>query len=163
MGGILEKISSYNIFNYLLPGVIFAASVNQFSSYSIIQDDTIIGLFLYYFIGLVISRFGSLLLEPLLKKVGFLTYVQYSAFVEVSKTDQKLETLSEINNMYRTFVALFICLMIFMVLDAVVGWYPIVGAWLPWLSIAALFTLFLYSWKKQISYIVSRVEAAGKD
>lgn len=162
MSDILNKISSYNIFNYLLPGVVFAVATDQLTSYSVIQDDTLIGLFLYYFIGLVISRFGSLLLEPLLKKVGFLHYVKYSSFVEASATDNKLEMLSEVNNMYRTFVSLFMCLIIFIAFEKSANWWPILNSWAPYLSILVLICVFLYSWKKQSNYIVSRVEAVRK-
>ncbi len=162
MGDILGKISSYNILNYLLPGVLFAAAADYFTVYSIIQEDTLIGLFLYYFIGLVISRLGSLLLEPLLKKVGFFTYVEHSHFVETSAADPKLETLSEISNMYRTLASLFLCLSAFIIFEKIVKLCPIVGLWAPYLSILALLSLFLYSWKKQISYITSRVATGQK-
>jgi hypothetical protein len=65
MKEILDKLSSYNLFNYLLPGIIFVVLASEITRYSFIHDDIVIGAFLYYFIGLVISRFGSLAIEPL--------------------------------------------------------------------------------------------------
>ena len=59
MSDILDKMSSYNIFNYLLPGTLFAGIGSKYSSYSLIQDDLVIGVFTYYFFGLVISRVGA--------------------------------------------------------------------------------------------------------
>ena len=38
MKEIIEKISSYNIFNYLLPGIIFVCISKEFTDYSFIQD-----------------------------------------------------------------------------------------------------------------------------
>jgi hypothetical protein len=69
MKDLIEKLSSYNLFNYLFPGVIFAVISEKMTSYSFLQDDIIVGVFVYYFIGLVVSRFGSLFLEPVLKKI----------------------------------------------------------------------------------------------
>ena len=77
MKDLLEKLSSYNIFNYLLPGVVFVAISSSLTGYSLIQDDIVIGVFLYYFIGLVISRIGSILVEPVLKGLGFLHFSEY--------------------------------------------------------------------------------------
>ena len=70
------------------------------------RADTLVAVFAYYFMGLVISRIGSLMIEPTLKKVGFLKSADYSKFVLASKTDNKLDVLSETNNMYRTLCAL---------------------------------------------------------
>ena len=67
MKDLLDKLSSYNLFNYLFPGVLFAAFGDRLTSYSLLIDDIMIGFFIYYFIGLVISRLGSLFLEPLLR------------------------------------------------------------------------------------------------
>ena len=90
MNEILNKISSYNIFNYLLPGTLFAAIGDALTSYRFIQDDIIIGLFLYYFLGLVISRVGSLFIEPILKKTKFVRFADYRRYVSASQADQKL-------------------------------------------------------------------------
>src|SRR3989344_7954495 len=103
MKDILDKITSYNLFNYLLPGVLFVAILDKFTSYSLTQENLLIGAFVYYFIGLVISRFGSLIVEPFLKSVSFLKFADYVDFVSASKIDSKIEDFSEVNNMYRTF------------------------------------------------------------
>src|SRR5690349_3259436 len=110
MKELLDKISSYNVFNYLFPGILFAVILDKFTQYSLIQDDLLRGAFVYYFVGLVISRVGSLVIEPFLKKISFLKFADYGAFVQAEKTDPKIETLSEVNNMYRTLVAMLVSL-----------------------------------------------------
>mgnify|MGYP003490907514 CR=1 FL=1 len=65
MEKLLEKLTSYNLFNYLFPGIIFSVLLEKTTSYSIIQDDIIIEAFLAYFIGLLISRISSLIIEPI--------------------------------------------------------------------------------------------------
>ena len=78
MKELLDKLSSYNIFNYLFPGVLFVVFLSKVSNYDLIQKDIITGAFLYYFIGLVISRVGSLFIEPFLKRIKFLKFSDYS-------------------------------------------------------------------------------------
>ncbi len=87
MDEIFKKISSYNLFNYLLPGIIFALLIQNFIGYKIIQKDIILGLFLYYFVGLVISRVGSLVVGPFLKWINFLNFSDYHDYMEACKLD----------------------------------------------------------------------------
>jgi len=109
MKDLLDKLSSYNIFNYLLPGILFAVFVDDMTSFHILQNDIVVGVFVYYFFGSVISRIGSLLIEPLLRKWGFVKFAPYEDFVRVSKADPNIEILSEANNMYRTICSLMLC------------------------------------------------------
>ena len=67
MKELLDKLSSYNIFNYLLPGILFSVLASKTTELNLIQIDIILGVFVYYFIGLIISRIGSLIIEPILK------------------------------------------------------------------------------------------------
>jgi len=110
MNELLNKLSSYNLFNYLFPGIVFAFIADKVTGYKFIQQNIIYGLFLYYFTGLVISRFGSLVIEPILRKLSFLRFADYKDFVAACKKDDKLETLLEVNNTYRTLCSLFMLL-----------------------------------------------------
>ena len=94
MKDLLDKISSYNLFNYLLPGILFVCISKYLTDYNFIQDNDFIGAFLYYFIGMVISRFGSLFVEPILKRISFLKFADYKSFVSASKKDDKIELFS---------------------------------------------------------------------
>ena len=159
MKDLLDKLSSYNIFNNLLPGIVFVAFAEMFLRRSFVQENLVVGVFLYYFIGLVIGRIGSLVFEPLLKMVSFLKFSNYNDFVSASKTDAKLEVLSEVNNMYRTFVALFATLLIARLYEAVEIVLPVLKQASPFIAIVAITVLFLISYRKQTSYITKRVEA----
>jgi hypothetical protein len=157
MKELLDKLSSYNIFNYLLPGIIFVILSKAFTSYSFVQQDVILGVFLYYFIGLVISRIGSLLIEPLLKHLKFLQFADYSDFISASQEDKKLELLSEANNMYRTFCALFSLILLLKGYDKISTSFPIVGQWGGTMMIVGLFAMFIFSYRKQTKYITQRI------
>jgi hypothetical protein len=158
MKEIFEKITSYNLFNYLLPGVLFVVILSKFTSYSFIQDNLITGAFVYYFIGLIISRFGSLVIEPILKKISFLKFAKYEDFVSASKKDPSIDAFSEINNMYRTFVAMFILVGLIRIYQIVEFKFSILAEWSPYILILLLFIMFILSYKKQTDYIRKRIK-----
>jgi len=159
MKELLDKISSYNIFNYLLPGVIFSYIVTSTCEYNLVQKDLIAGAFIYYFVGLIISRFGSLIIEPLLKRTSFLKFADYKDFVEASKKDEKIDIISESNNMYRTLLSM----MILIGLLQVYKYLEIVWIGLEKYShiilILLLIVMFLFSYRKQSNYITKRINA----
>lgn len=159
MKGLLDKISSYNLFNYLFPGILFAVISNKFTSYSLLQDNLIVGAFIYYFIGLVISRFGSLVIEPLLKRISFLKFADYKEFISASKKDDKLELLSEINNMYRALFSVFILLPLLKLYELIEFIFPILKYWNTYILVVLLLVLFLLSYRKQTNYITKRIKS----
>ena len=158
MKEFFDKLSSYNLFNYLLPGILFVVIADNVTTHSFVQKDILLGVFLYYFIGLVISRIGSLAVEPILKSVKFLRFKAYPDFVKASKEDPKIELLSEVNNMYRTITGLFVCLLLLIIYDAVSirwGWFSHHS---NVIALFVLMTLFLFSYRKQCEYISKRID-----
>jgi hypothetical protein len=162
MTEILDKLTSYNLFNYLLPGTLFAVIADKGTTYSFVQDDLVVGAFFYYFIGLVISRIGSLFIEPLLKKIGFLKFSDYKDFLHVSKLDNKIEELSESNNMYRTLCSLFFVLTMLFFYQVLSKNCVFLQQYESYLLVVMLFLLFLFSYRKQTNYIRSRIETSKK-
>lgn len=158
MKDLLDKLTSYNIFNYLLPGVLFAIFVDGLTSLKVLQKDLVVGVFLYYFLGSVVSRIGSLLVEPILLKMKFVQFAPYAAFVKAIKVDAKIEVLSEQNNMYRTFIALFISVAAVTVYDRASLALPILHVVAPYVCIAGFLVLYLFSYQKQTAYVKQRVE-----
>ncbi len=156
---VLDKITTYNIFNYLLPGILFVYLTKEITSYNLIQENNLIGAFLYYFIGMIVSRFGSLFIEPMLKKVRFLKFSDYRSFIIASKKDIKIELLSEVNNTYRTILSMFILLIFEKIYLYIKQYYAIQHN--TTLIIIGLFiiTLFLFSYRKQTNFITKRIEA----
>lgn len=162
MNELLSKLSSYNLFNYLLPGIIFVVLSSEMTSHNLIQSNLLLGMFLYYFIGLVISRFGSLVVEPLLKWIGFLKFADYKNFVLVSKKDKKLELLSEVNNSYRTLCSLFALLLLLRVYEYFESTFPPLREWNSIILIILLIIMFLLSYRKQTTYVRKRIEVQGE-
>jgi len=158
MKEFLEKISSYNLFNYLLPGVIFVVLCKYFNALDLVQKDLLLGVFFYYFVGLIISRIGSLIIEPILKKINFVIFTPSKDFISASAKDSKLEMLSEANNMYRTFSSLFILIGFIKLYEFLSSKWPIVNQWISEVLIGCFIILFMFSFRKQTQYIKRRVE-----
>ena len=159
MKEIIDKISSYNIFNYLLPGILFVVLAKHLTTYNFIQEDTLIGAFLYYFVGMVVSRFGSIIIEPILKKASFLKFADYKHFVTASKKDVKIELLSEVNNTYRTIISMLILLMLLKFYKYLEVKFQITETTSFVILTLFMFIMFLFSYRKQTSYITKRIEA----
>lgn len=159
MQEILQKISSYNIFNYLLPGTIFAFATEAFTDITVVQSDLLIGLFLYYFIGLVISRVGSLIVGEVLKYFGFIRFSDYKDYVLAASTDETLPALSEVNNTLRTMCSLFLFIPAIIAYEKLAQSYPTFAQIAPYVILILIFVLFLFSYRKQTRYIRKRVNA----
>ncbi|EGR3000165.1 MULTISPECIES: hypothetical protein [Vibrio harveyi group] len=157
MKELLDKLSSYNLFNYLFPGIVYVAILEKVSSYSLIQKDIVIGVFLYYFIGLIISRIGSIIVEPILKKCHILNFADYGKYVTASKADPLIPILSEANNMYRTLCSMFFCLALTMLYEHVVPELSWLKTWWKEVLVFLILVLFVFSYKKQTDYITKRV------
>ena len=164
MKDLLDKLSSYDVFNYLFPGVLFAAAGTFLTSYSLLMDDVVVGVFVYYFYGLTISRVGSLVLKPLFKRSRFVRFEPYEDFVAASRVDADLKLLSERNNMYRTLSSMFVCLLLLCISDSAVLHELYVSSPVPVsVSVAFLsFLLFSFSYRKQTQYVASRVDQAKR-
>lgn len=159
MSELLSKLSSYNILNNLLPGVIFCTLLPTITEYSISNQDLLTLGFIYYFVGLTISRVSSITIEPLLKKFGFVKFVSYSSYNEALSKNPKLDILSETNNTYRSIIAVCFSLCMAKIYEIVATKCAISHQTDMALLIIVLSILFLYSYKKQTKYIVDNINS----
>lgn len=159
MNEYLNKISSYHLFNYLFSGVLFVVLADQLTTHSFLQKDVVTGFFLYYFIGLAISRIGSLVVEPILKKMSFIKFQNYSAYIKASRKDPKLEVLSEVNNMYRSLVAVCISIIGLKIYDLLRLKWNLVGNVEVCFLLLFLMFVFLWAYQKQTKHITERINS----
>lgn len=89
MEQIFDKISEYNIINYIFPGSVFALLIRKIGTINLIQEDMLLGIFFYYFIGLIISRIGSVIIEPIFRSLKIIIYRDYTLFLNASRRDKK--------------------------------------------------------------------------
>ena len=162
MNGVIEKLGSYQLLTNLLPGAFFTIAMKYFWGMSLPTDNIVEEILVYYFIGLVVSRIGSLAIEPLLKKFKMIQYTAYPSYVNAVKADQKIDTLSEMNNYLRSLVTCVILLPLmkaFQVMAIHWAWFSL--GW-KWILLAALILIFILSYRKHSSFIRNRVDIVNK-
>lgn len=163
MNDLISKLSSYHLFNYLVPGVVFGILARQMFPFSLGSHDVIASAFLAYFAGLVVSRFGSLVIEPILERFKFMDFWKYEEYFRYSKTDEHLLVLYEVSNMYRTFASLFALLLILKLYAIAEARWAHLKNWDATILIILLLIVFLFSYKKQTGYITKRIDAGKAD
>lgn len=159
---LLEKLSSYQILNYLIPGSVFCVLLKHLVGYDIIHFSMVENVIMCYFVGMVNSRLGSLILYPILKKTKFIKEAEYPDFVAAEKKDSKVTILSDINNVFRSFanvMLLLLCSLGIKNIDCISNF--VIGN-IDWIAIISLFILFLFSVRKQTKFVRNRVEANNK-
>ncbi|WP_132543108.1 hypothetical protein [Plasticicumulans lactativorans] len=157
MDKVIDKLSAYNIFTNLFPGVVYCFVATKLFGLSLVPEDLVVAAFLYYFCGMVISRVSSVVVEPLMSKSGFVTYADYGDYVAASNTDKFIGQLLETSNSYRSVVALVICLLGTGAWTEAVTRWSAFGAVSHYVLLAALLVLFSFAFRKQTQYITKRV------
>ena len=81
MEAFLSKVSEYNLFNYLLPGAVFVYLMDMFGDAHLLHENVLINIFMLYFVGMVMSRVGSLVIEPILLKIKFIAVFTVASII----------------------------------------------------------------------------------
>ncbi|MBR0492069.1 MAG: hypothetical protein IJJ82_08555 [Clostridia bacterium] len=154
MEKIIEKMEIYHFINHFLPGAVFVAIFNKIYENDFLDSNIIIAIIEYYFIGLVLSRIGSVVFQPVLRKIKIIKHADYNNYIKASKEDEKIDILQREANQYRTYIATFAILAIIQSYICIVD--NTFAASL--ILFIGLTILFIFAYKKQISFIVERVE-----
>lgn len=158
MDKLIEKISSYNVLNNILPGAVFCFLLKVFLKIDILNDGIIEKLFIYYFVGMITSRIGSIIVEPVLIKIKFVIFSPYKDFIIASAKDEKVNVLLETNNTYRTMLSmclLFLITKIYILFEKNFNWLT---KYTGVIVVVFLLIIFTFSYKKQTDYISKRVK-----
>ena len=158
MDDFFSKLESYDIFNSFLPGIVIVT----YAKYAIplhLDLNSIEEIALALFLGVVINRLGSLIIEPIYIKLHLIKKVGYTFFVKAEKQDPKIKILLALCNMYRSLVAMVITTILYDGIRLAQGNNCIVNLAIELL----LLIIFTFSYKKQWGYIVKRIEFATKE
>lgn len=159
MDRLVEKIGSYNIFNNLLPGIIFYSLVSHFTKLTLITGELIYDAFLIYFYGVLISRFGSLVIEPILKALKLIKPVQFEEYCVASKNNTHLAVLTEVSNTYRSLVAALVLFGITYLFETLFGYSEFTSELVIAIVLIGVITLLIFSFRKQTNYIKCLVKS----
>lgn len=158
---LVEKLSHYNFVTNIVPGTVLCIILKYLIGYDLFVTDNwyLMGI-VFYFVGMICNRFGSLVIEPLLKKRAkkYFKFAPYKNYVEAEKKDHKIEILNRESNVFRSCISLCILSLVallFQFLSCCYGW---LNEWKSVIFIALVLLLFLFSYQKQITYVRRRVE-----
>ncbi|MDO4282252.1 MAG: hypothetical protein Q4D02_01330 [Clostridia bacterium] len=155
MEEFIKKIETYNIINYLLPGIIFTIIFTYLTEINILNDNAGIAIVEYYFIGLVLSRIGSIIIKPILKGCKIIDEEKYEDFIDKEVKDEKIPILVREGNQYRTFIATFVVLIIIEINNIIQGNHD---KWMTLITFITLIVLFILSYRKQLIFITKRIK-----
>ena len=105
---------------------------------------------------MTISRIGSLIISPIIRWTKLIKYVKYKDYVPASIKDNKIELLSEVNNMYRTFMTLFFVLLFAKLYFLIEAKFELSITTSKTLLIIGLTILYIFSYKKQTGFVKKR-------
>lgn len=94
MSELLSKISSYNLYNYLLVGFVYNMLLCHYTQLGYVDESILKTLIVCYVMGLFIAKLASLFLEPLLIRLHwnnkkFLKWRNKNEYLEASLKMQK--------------------------------------------------------------------------
>lgn len=162
MSDFLKLISSYNLFNNLLPGVVFCVLASQLFEVDLVKEDLVTGVFFYYFVGVVISRIGSIVIEPLLKTLKIIEFTSYQDYLNAKQKDADISILLEQSNSYRSILGMVFCLLCTNLHFVLIDWSETFNKHHAVIYITFLLGMFVVAYRKQTRYIVSRINKVNK-
>ncbi len=163
MDKFLNKLSEYHFIQSLVPGMIFTYCSKMFYEINFLTDKPVYDFIVILIIGIIISRIGSIIVEPILRKLKILKFCKYTDYVEASQKDSFIKNLSETNNLYRAIIATFLVLPVERLYIFLRERFLWINEW-SYLILSVLFiVLFIFSYRKQTKYIKERVDEVLKE
>lgn len=159
---IIEHFEIYELFNNIIPGTVYVALTERATTFKIKTGTIWVDLVIYYFIGLIMSRIGSQVIEKIMRK--HLKKVSYEEFVKAEQKDSKVRKLSMVNNIYRTYIAVLLGVVLsvgFNYIWTFIKEYSCSKPMVIVLGCIGLMILFGKSYVKQTDYVRNRTEAVN--
>lgn len=156
---LIEKLSQYNFVTNILPGTVLCIVLKYVVGYDLfVTEDWYLMGIVFYFVGMVNNRVGSLVVEPLLLACKVIKKAPYSDFVAAEKKDAKITTLSMENNVFRSYISVCMIALLSLVYKR---WFEVCQFMVnnkEVVLLVALLLLFVFAYRKQTSYVKKRVE-----
>lgn len=156
---LINKLSQYNFLTNIIPGTVLCIILKYFVGYNLIPEDYYLAGIVFYFVGMINSRVGSLIVEPFLKWIKWIVFAPYKDFITAEKQDEKVVVLNQENNVYRSYLSAVFISMIALLYKNTLTVYHFVQDNEIWILLGLLTILFLLSYRKQTQYVKKRVEA----
>ncbi len=158
MDALLAKLNSYHILSNLFPGAIFYNILIIFFNIKFVEFSFITEICIYYFIGIIFNRIGSLVIEKICREKNIIKFVKYEDYIKAVNKDTSIYSFVETADMYRTFLTGFIIMLLISLPVYVYMKGFSIYLFIIFAILIFLIVLFFYSYKKQVGYVTKRVE-----
>lgn len=155
----LEKLDTYQILTNLFPGFFFGLGLRYLFNFQLATSGAITDIVVFYFMGLIVGRFGSVVVEPCLEKLHLIRRSPYSAFLKAEKCDAKISSLLTACNYFRSLLAGVLLFPVIWLLKLLALQWQWFGSHWKVVLVFSLILLLFASYRKQIGFIRARVEA----
>jgi len=166
MNSFLEKIGSYHILTNIIPGAFFVLTLKYLFGVELSTGGAVEDIVIYYFVGLLIGRIGSLIVVRICRhefgktKWCFIRYAPKADYINAAKLDGKIEVLSETNDCFRNLLTASLLLLPFAhFYSQFIQHVPLYASW-RCAAVLLLVILFAFAFREQTSHVRGRVEIA---
>lgn len=162
MEKILEKLDSYRILNNLLPGIAMSFLCEKAWGITVVEGSFPENFFIYYFIGMVVSRTSSVVVEPICKAIKLVKYTSHDEYAKASKIDTMIKVLSESNNSYRAIFTACLIALLGKLIIIICSTLNITLEAVKLMLLLLVTVLFAAAYRKQTKYVVDRVRKTNE-
>ena len=152
---ISEKIDKYNLFTNIIPGfllLIFNMYYFEIGRLGVMEE-----LIISYFVGLTLSRIGSIFVAEILFKLTAEKGESYKEYINACEKDKKIDTLLQTRNTYRTICAMLLVAFLEIITSKVLKLISIPNDIMILIIISLLIIIYAISFCKNNKYIAERV------
>lgn len=162
MSELLSKISSYNLYNYLLVGFVYNLLLCHYTQLGYVDESIFNTLIVCYVMGLFIAKLASLFIEPLLRKLHwgnkkFLKWHNKNEYIEAANNDPMIPCILEEANLCRNFIACFMLFFLSILYEEYLSKY-VDRKNVDYLFYAFMLVVFVFSYRKKVAQISNRVD-----
>ena len=160
---IFDKLSLYNLVTNILPGAVLCIIFKYCIGYDLFVSDNwfLLGI-LFYFIGMINNRVGSIVLMPLFKWTHFIKLKPYQEYVSAEKKDETITTLSTESTVFRSYTAVCFNSLITMLFKTIADRCVFLSNHSTLLLLILLLLIFAFSYKKQLRFVQKRISIANE-
>ena len=160
---ISEKLSQYDFLTNLLPGTMLCIMLRYMVGFNFeFSAEWYQLIVIFYFVGMVNNRVGSLLIEPMLRRLKIVKPTSYKSFILAEKKDEKIHTLMVENNVYRSCISMCLITLFAFGYRWLIEHVRFFEKNTSFILLIGLIILFVFSVHKQTRYINNRVEQVNK-
>ncbi|MBP9843041.1 MAG: hypothetical protein KBC62_03485 [Candidatus Pacebacteria bacterium] len=155
-------ISSHNLINYFVPGVLFVHLLKNVTNYNFWPTDLLTSVIIYYIAGVVVNRFGSIYVKKFLRPLMISKEhpdkgIRYENYVNAKIADPEIKEIVQMSDLYKTILAIMILVPIIMFFEKIMSESATLYKYSELIIFLFFFLLFFKSYVAQDEYVEKRI------